>query len=187
MPMSVNCETCGAVVTRPPSQMKSRVFCSKGCAYTGLKLAEPTSRRNVYLPDHPLAGVNGYVAEHRAVLFDLIGPGEHPCHWCGKHVRWTNRLVGTGHAGMLVVDHVNANGLDNRVENLVPSCQGCNASRPRHIQPDEPHVAYQSRKRRGEVRTCQSCAQDFVFVPRGNRPGRFCSRSCYYAGVKAAI
>lgn len=31
---------------------------------------------------HPLA-IGGTVFEHRAVLYDSIGPGEHPCHWCG--------------------------------------------------------------------------------------------------------
>lgn len=181
MPATRNCESCGSPVTRPPSQMRARTFCSKSCAYAGLTKEDPTSRRNLYRPDHPLAGTNGYVAEHRAVLYEKIGPGQHSCHWCGITVAWTTRLVGTGHRGMLVADHVNTNGLDNRPENLVPACQGCNATRARRVQLDEPHVVRPTGRRRGEVRACEACSREFVFVPRHNRPGRFCSRACYYA------
>ena len=185
MPTTVNCEQCGTPVTRPQSQMKSRVFCSKACAYAGLKKANPTARRNLYLPDHPLAGTKGYVSEHRAVLFEKIGPGEHPCHWCGTLVHWTVRLKGTGHKGMLVADHVNTNELDNRPENLVPACQGCNITRRHHIKPDEIHIVRNDGQRRRAVTlTCEKCGGTYIREPRGNRPNRFCSRACYYAAKK---
>lgn len=81
--------------------------------------------RTEFDPDHPLAMRNGYVYRHRKVLYDLIGPGEHACHWCGATVRWAPK----GTPGMLVPDHVNGYGDDNRPENLVPSCMGCNTAR----------------------------------------------------------
>lgn len=37
---------------------------------------------------HPLAGGSGGLAEHRKVLYEKIGPGEHSCHWCGKSLGW---------------------------------------------------------------------------------------------------
>lgn len=74
---------------------------------------------------HPLARAHGRVYVHRRVLFDEIGPGEHPCHWCGKVVRWSTR----GDQDGLYPDHLNGDGADNRVENLVPSCGRCNTTR----------------------------------------------------------
>lgn len=74
-------------------------------------------------PDHPLAQRAGWVFEHRVVLFGSIGPGPHPCHWCQTTVDWfalTN---------FLVVDHLNEVRDDNRIDNLVPSCSGCNTRR----------------------------------------------------------
>ncbi len=72
-------------------------------------------------PDHPLAWPNGRVSEHRMVLYDSIGVAVVPCFWCGKGLSfaWNN----------LVVDHLNHDRHDNRLKNLVPSCNGCNAGR----------------------------------------------------------
>lgn len=39
-------------------------------------------------PDHPLADSRGHVYNHRAVLYDSIGPGPHRCHWCRTPVGW---------------------------------------------------------------------------------------------------
>jgi hypothetical protein len=78
----------------------------------------------VFNPDHPLAPKNGIVPVHRIVLYDKVGPGEHPCHWCGKPVSWT--LSGSKR---LETDHLNAVRDDNRPENLVPSCKTCNTQR----------------------------------------------------------
>ena len=82
--------------------------------------------RTVHRPDHPLAPASGRVYIHRLVLYTKIGPGPHPCHWCKAIVRWT---VGVKVPGMLVPDHLNGIGDDNRPENLVPSCMPCNSDR----------------------------------------------------------
>jgi len=78
---------------------------------------------------HPLAGSNGQLREHRKVLFDAIGVGPHECHWnqwsaCGQlSLEWDT--------GTLCADHLNEDKLDNRPENLVPSCCICNLNRTR--------------------------------------------------------
>ena len=79
----------------------------------------------VYLPAHPLADRNGRVSEHRQVLFDVIGPGRHLCHWCSRLVNWEQ----THSITALVVDHLDEDRTNNTVANLVPSCIGCNSTR----------------------------------------------------------
>jgi hypothetical protein len=41
-------------------------------------------------PGHPLLtpGSRNLVPEHRIVLYEAIGPGSHPCTWCGRLVNW---------------------------------------------------------------------------------------------------
>lgn len=75
---------------------------------------------------HPLAFANGDVLEHRAVMYDHVGPGKHQCHWCDTTVSWDVNFPATG---ALVVDHLNADRLNNDLSNLVVSCQPCNAAR----------------------------------------------------------
>jgi hypothetical protein len=71
--------------------------------------------------EHPLANKNGQVAEHRKVLFDKIGEGPHPCHWCNKIVSWFDKS--------LCSDHLDGDPGNNNQENLVPSCGTCNSRR----------------------------------------------------------
>lgn len=71
-------------------------------------------------PDHPLAGATGFVLEHRVVLFDAIGNGPHPCHWCGKTLTWSPELT---------VDHLDWDRSNNDPANLVPACAACNGAR----------------------------------------------------------
>ena len=91
----------------------------------GMKFGRPRRYRTVSAKGHPLAGANGRAYEHRVVLFDAIGPGQHRCHWCDVVVAWGPK----GAADELQPDHINGDGGDNRPENLVPSCRGCNTAR----------------------------------------------------------
>lgn len=81
--------------------------------------------RRVSQPDHPLAYDTGVVFEHRVVLYDAIGPGVHPCHWCNTPVTWEV----TADEARLVVDHLDDDRLNNVRENLVASCNSCNSLR----------------------------------------------------------
>lgn len=81
----------------------------------------------VRLPEsHPLAR-GGRTLLHRVALWDKIGPGQHPCNWCARTVRWCFGLA----PDALVADHVDFDTTNNDPANLVPSCTGCNTSRSR--------------------------------------------------------
>lgn len=76
-------------------------------------------------PSHPLTmPATGYVAEHRMVLWEKLGPDAQPCHWCGRVVEWL-----TPHPDGLVVDHLDGSRDNNDPGNLVPSCSPCNVAR----------------------------------------------------------
>lgn len=81
--------------------------------------------KSVYLPDHPLANKYGQVYEHRVVLHAVIGVGPHSCHWCNRQIDWLPK----SDPDHIQPDHLNGLGDDNRPENLVPSCHGCNTTR----------------------------------------------------------
>lgn len=93
--------------------------------------------REIFDPSHPLAQAGGGVMEHRLVLYEKIGPGEHVCHSCGKKVSWEHDWGGSRRDGALVVDHLDFDKLNNNPDNLVPSCFACNARR--HQQRRCPH------------------------------------------------
>ena len=80
--------------------------------------------KSVSRPDHPLATKTGHVYLHRVLMYDAIGPGEHPCWACGRLVSWDLSYPGDELA--LVVDHVDRDPSNNDVTNLRPSCQRCN-------------------------------------------------------------
>ena len=77
-------------------------------------------------PGHPLAQRDHRVLEHRKVLYDSLGPGPHPCYWCGAMLTWHQRPRCDD---AIVVDHLNEVKTDNRFENLVISCNRCNRAR----------------------------------------------------------
>lgn len=115
------------------------------------------TRPSRYLPDHPLAAKNGKVAVSRLVLFDKLGAGDHPCHWCGCSLTWLT----------ICADHLNSDPTDNRPENLVASCRGCNANRDDGT----------GHGRRPAPIPCERCGGP-VMPGANRRPRRFCSVAC---------
>lgn len=88
--------------------------------------ATPARYKSVRDPAHPLATPSGLILLHRKMLYDRIGPGWHPCHWCGEPVEWR---IGKPASGALVADHLDHDTRNNSPENLVPSCNPCNGHR----------------------------------------------------------
>lgn len=84
----------------------------------------------VFAPSHILARRDGYVARNRLMLYGSIGGDEHPCHWCGRSVRWFARWGIDGDC--LVADHLNSVRHEDSPWNLVPSCIACNVKRGKH-------------------------------------------------------
>lgn len=106
-------------------------YCSHSCAAYGRWGAhERRGRPAVNRPGHPLATKQGRVSVYRMVLYDAIGPGTHPCHWCGIEVAWTAGGNGKGAPyGALHVDHLDGDIQNSDRTNLVPACSSCNTLR----------------------------------------------------------
>ena len=88
----------------------------------------------IYDPGHPLAGANGMVKRHRWVLYNKIGPGEHPCVICGWMLPWKGPKKTNIYA-----DHINGIKGDDRPENLQVACYWCNLHR-NWAEPLFPHA-----------------------------------------------
>jgi hypothetical protein len=74
--------------------------------------------------DHPLSrDGDDKIYVHRKVLYDKLGPGEHPCHWCKRPLTWV------GEGPRIHVDHLDNDTWNNTPDNLVPACNPCNARR----------------------------------------------------------
>jgi hypothetical protein len=117
--------------------------------------------RKLYLsvrrPDHPLAVTSvGRVRTSRLLMWEKLNGQGTLCHWCGVWLTWDD----------ICVDHLDSNTRNNDIDNLVPSCRGCNANR-------EDGTGF---GRRPTV-PCATCGEPFV--PR-NPSIRFCSRPCGY-------
>lgn len=134
-----------------------------------------------HCPGHPLAGKGGLLAEARAVLFDRLGPGPHPCHWCGKLVDWRVGKRGNGnHPDALVADHVNSDGLDDSPENIVGACGTCNMLRSRRVQDDELFIERGGTRHRAVERVCGTCDAPFLIEVTNAKAGegKYCSILC---------
>jgi hypothetical protein len=144
--------------------------------------------RQVCVPGgHPLVspGSQPKVLVHRLVLYNKIGPGPHPCHWCGKPVDWVVGKFQTKGAfkDALIADHLDDDGKNNDPSNLVPSCHGCNIHRTGNERFAKiPHIIVNGFRYAAVERTCLYCGKDFLVRPcvihRRPNGGRFCSARC---------
>lgn len=180
------CEKCGSDFT-PRHANRAGRFCSLACYHASGRpdrKAVTSGTRMRRVPGHPLAPPSEVVAECRLVLYDKIGPGPHPCEWCGEAVDWKPGEWTNPNA--LVADHLDWDVHNNDPANLVPSCRQCNAHRVKGggralIQEDELFVTNANGSRsRAVERLCVICGAGFVARVSQVKIGRglYCSRSC---------
>jgi hypothetical protein len=185
------CEVCGSPIEKIHANRANR-YCSQRCyvesgSRTKRKRDKVKGQRMRTAKGHPIAPPSGVVAVSRLALYDKIGGGSHPCHWCNEPVEWKGGLV----PGALIVDHLNWDRQDDRPENLVPSCNMCNAHRTqnrRHplIQEGELTLLVNGRHTRAVMRTCETCETEFPALPAFVRAGkaRYCSKACMWGRSK---
>jgi len=80
------------------------------------------------------------------------------CELCGQDEIWRGQKMS------LILDHINGNRTDNRLENLRIACPNCNATFPTHAGKN---------KRDKKVRTCPMCQNE---CPDQTR--KYCSAGC---------
>lgn len=81
---------------------------------------------------HPLAQSNGYVFEHRKIMYDVYGEVLPPCELCGAKSLWSSRNTH--------IDHIDANRANNSQDNLRILCSSCNTKRGRMRSHEYPGV-----------------------------------------------
>ena len=87
------------------------------------------------------------------------------CELCGQNEEWRGKRMA------LILDHINGEGTDNRLENLQIVCPNCAATLDTHCGRN---------KANQEPRPCAHCGE--TFAPRG-RAQRFCSIKCVGVGT----
>ncbi len=118
------CAGCGITYQRQSGRPVGR-YCTHACyrQFGASKIRnDRVEHRARTARDHPIAPASGIVAVARLNLFDKIGPGSHPCHWCGIEVSWGTDLQ---------ADHLDEDRVNNEPDNLVAACNRCNAWRSR--------------------------------------------------------
>ena len=151
----------------------------------------------VSIKDHPLADARGYILRHRYELYEKLGRGPVPCHYCNSPLIW-GRTKGPDE---LRVTYLDGNSANKTLDNMVPTCVSCLRIRTHHnpIPEGEPvFVNRNGRRSRGVARTCERCGTEFAVEASNARSnpkvGRFCSGSCrsrttneqYWAKKRAA-
>jgi hypothetical protein len=134
--------TARAPLTAATSQSRDQLWAGARCTSIGMVRPARVHRRTdrgyvlLRLPEHPLAH-DGWVYEHRHVLYEGLGPGPQECWWCGIEVKWENGLQ---------VDHLDHDRSNNDPANLVPSCQPCNQGRGVGTQPENWAISLATRR-----------------------------------------
>lgn len=141
----------------------------------------------LYRKECLIAGKGGRISEHRFLLYQKIGPGPHSCTHCGSGINW---MPGRKTAqGALIVDHLDGNHRNNDINNLVPSCHGCNINRGRGdqlIKDGEIFVVQANGRRARAVELiCHHCGSTYhrTIAQAKTVNSRFCSSSCRSTAV----
>jgi hypothetical protein len=178
----IRCRTCDGLFT--PRQART-IYCSRACYWESLKRPKEdgVQYRMRTVKGHPIAPNSGVVAVARLNLYEKIGPGPHPCNWCGTPIDWKPNDPYAPDA--LIADHLDWHTDDDSPDNLTPSCNPCNSHRrsgghSARIGSDDQTVVWSGAKTRAIERVCEGCGTRFLIPPSATKRGRgrFCSRSC---------
>ncbi|MCP4061617.1 MAG: HNH endonuclease [Pseudoalteromonas sp.] len=85
------------------------------------RLSNPKGYQLIYKPDHPLSQRNGYIYEHRFVVYSVYGVDIPDCSLCGVACSWE---LYTTH-----IDHIDNDVTNNNPSNLRVLCNSCNTGR----------------------------------------------------------
>lgn len=124
-------------------------------------------RKTIYAPNHPLVNKSKTVRKARFILWEKLGGKNAACHWCKVELVWMVTEEQRKIENALCVDHLDRDSLNDKPENLVPSCRGCNANR--HING------------RRQSKECKQCEVSFLLKKRA---AIFCSGKCYNKSTK---
>lgn len=83
------------------------------------RITNPAGYQKIFEPDHFLANSDGYVYEHRFIVFNQYGHNLPDCEICGDTIKWD-----TCH-----IDHIDEDVTNNNMDNIRPVCRGCNTGR----------------------------------------------------------
>lgn len=86
----------------------------------------------LFEPKHPLAMKDGYVYEHRFIIYSIYGNKLPNCQFCGSQLTWSNCHI----------DHVDNNIANNIPNNLRAICRACNVMRSHSLIPKHTHKGH---------------------------------------------
>lgn len=179
-----NCAACGGEI--PSKRRATQRFCSSVCygkSNRGVARKGNVKHRVVLPPEgHPLAIDGGRVPAARIVLYDKIGPGAHPCNWCSNEIDWNAQRYAPN---AIIADHLDWDPSNDAPDNLVASCNPCNAHRraggtSTRLTDDDKTIIWGGVRTRAVELFCQVCGARFLIPPSAtfDGKGRTCSRSC---------
>lgn len=104
--------------------------------------------QRLYEPGHPLADTQGYVSEHRKIVYARYGDVLPNCELCDAAVSWA-----TVH-----IDHIDRDVKNNAPANLRPLCRNCNTRRD--LQPQHAFSRNHALTHEGKTDTPAGWARD---------------------------